>query len=366
MPKKTPPDAHNRDIAHLLSVGFAVPPEKYTQPYMAKFASPEPKIQRFFEHDHIQYRHLIAPPMDPVTGRFIEEPNGQLLEKFRTHALKLGDEAIQVALKKAGLKASDIDFLCCVTSTGFIVPALSALYIRDLGFRRDCQRIDIVGMGCNGGLNGLNATASWCSANPGKNALIVCCEICSAIYSIDDTQRTAIVNSLFGDGVAAAVLRKPSTSDAQPAQLPARILGFASFIATEHMDSLRFDWDETKNRYSFYVGKETPRLLAENAEAALHQLLDPFSLKSQDIDHWVVHSGGAAILEGLQANLGITRNDLRHTYSVLKDFGNVSSGSFLFSYSRLLDTATVQPQDLGVMMTMGPGLTIELALVTWT
>jgi alkylresorcinol/alkylpyrone synthase/polyketide synthase Type III len=50
---------------------------------------------------------------------------------------------------------------------------------------------------------------------------------------------------------------------------------------------------------------------------------------------------------------------------VLRDYGNVSSGSFLFSYERLLDEGVVADDDYGVMMTMGPGSTIEMALVRW-
>ena len=63
--------------------------------------------------------------------------------------------------------------------------------------------------------------------------------------------------------------------------------------------------------------------------------------------------------------IGITEHDVRHTHSVLRDFGNLSSGSFLFSYQRLLQEGRVKRGDYGVMMTMGPGSTIETALLRW-
>jgi predicted naringenin-chalcone synthase len=56
---------------------------------------------------------------------------------------------------------------------------------------------------------------------------------------------------------------------------------------------------------------------------------------------------------------------VRHTTGVLRDYGNLSSGSFLFSYERLLRDAVTMPGDYGVFMTMGPGSTIETALVQW-
>ena len=59
-------------------------------------------------------------------------------------------------------------------------------------------------MGCNAGLNALNAVSGWAAANPGKLAVMVCVEVCSAAYVFDGTMRTSVVNSLFGDGAAAS------------------------------------------------------------------------------------------------------------------------------------------------------------------
>jgi predicted naringenin-chalcone synthase len=51
--------------------------------------------------------------------------------------------------------------------------------------------------------------------------------------------------------------------------------------------------------------------------------------------------------------------------AVLSNFGNLSSSSFLFSFERLLEENLVYPGDYGVLMTMGPGSTIETALIRW-
>ena len=82
-----------------------------------------------------------------------------------------------------------------------------AFYCDFLGFRVDCSRTDIVGMGCNAGLNGLNPASAWAAANPGRLALMVCCEVNSALYVYDEDLTTGVVNSLFGDGTAAVALR---------------------------------------------------------------------------------------------------------------------------------------------------------------
>ncbi|OAD23502.1 protein containing 3-Oxoacyl-[acyl-carrier-protein (ACP)] synthase III [Candidatus Thiomargarita nelsonii] len=53
---------------------------------------------------------------------------------------------------------------------------------------------------------------------------------------------------------------------------------------------------------------------------------------------------------------------MRHTKNILQNCGNLSSASFLFSHERLLEEGIAQCGDSIVMMTMGPGSTIECCL----
>lgn len=346
----------------ILEVATATPESRFSQQEMLqRFGVMTPQAQRFFLHPHIETRHVVLPPMDRATGTLKEESTGELLEKFRANSVKIGMSAAKSALQRLALSANQIDYICCVTSTGFIVPGLSTLLSLELGLRPDCQRLDIVGMGCHAGLNGLNAVDAWCKSNPEKNALLICVEICSAIYAVDESENTALVNSLFGDGAAAAILR----CDSKPKSLKPEILRFSSHLIPGTTSALRFDYDDEKHRYRFHVGKETPKLLAESISSPVMSLLNQFSLKRSNVNHWIFHSGGAAILDGIEKRLELEPHDLRHTRSVLKDFGNLSSGGFLFSYERLKDEGKIKTGELGVMVTMGPGLTIETALLRW-
>jgi predicted naringenin-chalcone synthase len=84
-----------------------------------------------------------------------------------------------------------------------------------------------------------------------------------------------------------------------------------------------------------------------------------------DVAHWIVHAGGKKVVDSVRVNLGLTVHDVRHTTSVLRNYGNLSSGSFLFSYQRLVDEGRIAAGEHGVFMTMGPGSTIEMALLRW-
>lgn len=324
------------------------------------FRVANPAVRSMFQASHIEGRHLVLP--EPDGEGVPKEDQETLLKKHRVWSRKLASEAIDACLKDTGLTPADIDYLCCITSTGLMLPGLTAMFIKHLGFRVDCQRTDVVGMGCNAGLNGLNPVVGWCTANPGKNALMICCEVNSALYVYDDTIGTGVVNSLFGDGCAAVLLR---SDDEKPEDLTPAILGFYSHIIPDAWGAMRYDWSSPHGKFSFHLDREVPYVLGLHTETPVDGLLTRHGLKRRDVRHWIIHSGGKKVIDAIKYNIGITEHDVRHTVNILRQYGNLGSGSFLFSYQRLMDEGQVRAGDYGVMMTMGPGSTIETALIRW-
>jgi polyketide synthase Type III len=346
----------------IAGAGTATTPASYTQlELLDLFDVKDRRIRSLFLNSAIDRRHLILPRVNDV-GVCSTETQGELLGKHRTWAVEIGRRAIEECIGGLGACLTDISHLCCVTTTGFLTPGLSAFVCRNLSLRNDCARLDVVGMGCNAGLNALNVSSSWALANPGKLAIVLCVEICSAGYVFDDTMRTAVVNSLFGDGAAAVALKAGSGEEA--GRGPA-ILKFRSRIITEAIDAMRYDWDDSHGKFSFFLDPDIPYVVGANIEGLIDSLLSGTGLRRSDISHWLVHSGGKKVIDAIKVNLGLSAYDLRHTTSVLRDYGNLSSGSFLFSYQRLLNENNVVAGDYGVMITMGPGSTIESALLRW-
>lgn len=346
----------------IAGVGTAVSGKSYSQQeVLDTFQIRDPKIRSVFLNSAIQRRHLSLPP-EADDGRRVIEAQGDLLDKHKTLAVDMGARAIDACLKNAGATIDDIGHLCCVTSTGFLTPGLSALLIREMGIAPRCSRVDIVGMGCNAGLNALSVTSAWSATHPEELAILLCSEACSAAYAFDSTMRTAIVNSLFGDGAAAVAL---AGDESLPTAEGPRILSFASHIITDAVGAMRYDWDSAKGVFSFYLDPDIPYVVGAHAELTVDRLLAGTGLRRSDISHWLVHSGGKKVIDAVRVNLGLTRHDVRHTTDVLRDYGNLSSGSFLFSYEHLLREGVIEPGDYGVLMTMGPGSTIETALIQW-
>jgi 3,5-dihydroxyphenylacetyl-CoA synthase len=362
--------------AVIASVGSAFPDQSYSQEEIGALLGLEHRVvKKLLRSPHIQKRHLYLPEIDAGTGRARPESPADLQAKFREGALDIGARAIRNALDAVSLSPADVGYMLCVTSTGFMVPGLSSLFSRELGFGRKLLRADVVGMGCNAGLNGLNPLVQWVRNHPGRAALLVCCEINSAMYVLDETPRTGIVNSLFGDGAAAAVLTS-AASDGAGTLLPEPlapgpplsgpvpcVLDFESFCIPEQWAAMRFDWNDDAGKWSFYLDRDIPYVIGFNVREPLEALLARNGLDFPDIRHWVLHTGGGAVIDSVKLSLGLEEHDVRHTRSVLRDFGNISSGSFLVSLERLLGEGCAAPGDRGVMVTMGPGAQIETALV---
>jgi len=138
---------------------------------------------------------------------------------------------------------------------------------------------------------------------------------------------------------------------------------FESHLIPGTINAMYYGLENTK--LSFYLDRNIPLVIGANVERPVNRLLGRHGLKRRQIDHWIVHSGGKKVINAIEYNLGLTDYDVRHTLSVLRDYGNLSSGSFLFSYKELYSEGIAKKGDLAVAITMGPGTAIETALLAW-
>ena len=358
LPREAASDTH----ARLIGTGTAVPETAFDQPSVLEaFGLDDRRIRSIFLKGGIARRHLAMDLTNEIGG----ESQGELLSKHTRVGINLGRQAIEQCLSGLNFDVRDIDHLCCVTSTGLLVPGFSAFLVRELGLSESCFRVDVVGMGCNAGLNALRGVDAWAARNPGRLAVLVCIEVCSAMYIADPTVGNAVVNSLFGDGAAAvAVVRLSVGAEAFETAGP-RLIDFSSHMMPDAIRAMRVAWDDDSGKFRFLLEPEIPYVIGANAEVALNRLMVKTGISPGEVRHWIVHSGGRKVIDAARVNLGLSRHDVRHTLTVLHDYGNLSSGSFLFSFERLMQEGVAAPGDLGVMMTMGPGCTIEMALLQW-
>ena len=130
-------------------------------------------------------------------------------------AERLGEQAIDCVLNKAGVDRKQVGALYFVSVTGVSSPSVDARLVNRMRLNPQIKRNPIFGLGCVAGAAGLARAADYVRAYPDQVAVLLSVELCSLTWQRDDfTVANLIATGLFGDG-AVAVLVAGDQSQAQ-------------------------------------------------------------------------------------------------------------------------------------------------------
>ena len=340
----------------ILAVGTANPPNRFTQREAYRLVGYENKhILEIFLNSDIDYRHFY---IDPESFSHDETPD-ELNQRYLRGAMETGCRAVHRCLESAELAPRDVDLFAVCTCTGYLCPDLGSRLIGHMRFRSDVSRAPMLGLGCAGALPTLQRAWDFAAAHPGRKALMLSVEICSASYYIDNSLETVIGNAICADG-AAAILLGTETLDRRP--FP-EVVDFQTFLDPEQLDKVGFEQREGKLRIT--LAAEIRNLAAPMIERSLGPLLERNGLRQEDIRFWVVHPGGRKVIDNVQEYFGLTDEQLRFSKDIYRRYGNMSSATVLFVLDKVIREGNPQPGDWGVMIALGPGMAAETALLKW-
>ena len=336
----------------ILTVGTANPRTRFTQAEVLELAGySDDRRRAFFLHSGIEGRYLAI-----ERGVFSPtESVDELQARFRKTSVDLGVRALADALARAGREPRQVDFLATTTCTGRLCPSLDALLIRELGMRRDIQRVHVGDTGCASAMVALQQAHNHLRAFPDHLAALVCVEVSSTGYYLDDDPATAVANAIFADGAGAALL---ACSGSGP-----RIMATRTLFRPEHLDLMGFTFPAGRQR--ILLSKDIRHIAIEMIAEWTEITLKAHGLRRADIRHWVLHSAGQRVLERAQRDLGFSDADLAAPRAVLRQYGNMSSATVLFVLREVLERRKPAPDDWGVMLALGPGFAAEGALLRW-
>lgn len=336
----------------ITAVATATPPQSFTQSELLALAGYVDAQRRgFFERSDIEARHLWIDRARFRPNEGVDELNA----RFQDGALALGEAAARRALAQAGWEPRDVDFVATTTCTGRMTPSLDAHLVARLGCRPDVQRAHVGDTGCASAMVALQQAWNHLAAFPGRRALVVSAEICSAAYFLDDRLESAVAHAIFADGAGAIAL---ATEGPGP-----RIVAHRTLFRSEHLDAMGFEYPGGRPRV--VLSKEVRRIGAGMLGEMAKILMDVQGLKRDDIRHWVLHSAGRRVLDRARTLLDLPDEQMRHARGVLRRFGNMSSATILFVLEDALTTAAPVPGDWGLMIGLGPGFAAEGALLAW-
>ena len=292
-------------------------------------------------------------------------------------AQELGERALCLALRKAGLKPADLGALLFTTVTGVASPSIDAMLINRMGLPTNIRRTPIFGLGCVAGAAGIARAADYVRAYPAQAAALVSVELCSLTLQREDLSVANLISSgLFADGAAAVIVtgedfesrgcddpeRENDSSKEHEIDGP-RIIATRSIFypGTEEM----MGWNVSEKGFRIVLSTEVPTLIRENLGRDVDAFLADNGYSRSDLKSFVLHTGGPKVLQASEAALGLHNGELAASWASLSKVGNLSSASVLVVLEDVMKNRRPEPGTLGLLAAMGPGFCSELVLLEW-
>jgi alkylresorcinol/alkylpyrone synthase len=317
-----------------------------------------------------------------VDGRYLAVPAEQYVD-IKTWgeanniwirvAQELGEQALCLALRNAGMTTEDVGALLFTTVTGVASPSIDALLINRMGLPTNVRRTPIFGLGCVAGAAGIARASDYVRAYPKQAAALVSVELCSLTLQREDLSVANLISSgLFADGAAAVIVTgaefEPSqaateSENSRPKFAGPKILATRSIFYPSTEDMM--GWDISEKGFRIVLSTEVPTLIRENLGGDVDAFLADTGYKRSDLQSFVMHTGGPKVLEASADALGLKNGELDASWDCLRKVGNLSSASVLCVLEDVMKNRRPEPGTLGLLAAMGPGFCSELLLLRW-
>lgn len=274
-------------------------------------------------------------------------------------ASSLAFKASQEALKRAGMKAKDLDLIIVATITPDTQFPSTACYLQNALKASKAAAFDI-SAACAGFVYGLASGWQFIKGGLYENILVVGAEVLSSITDWND-RSTCI---LFGDGAGAAVLTRTSKSGILSAYLGAD--GSQSDIlilpggGSRHPAS--FESVKEGLHYMKMKGNELFRIAVRIMVQAAKKALDEARLQASDIDVLIPHQANIRIINAVRKRLNISSDK---TYLNISRYGNMSSASSAIALCEAWEEGKLKKDSIVVLDTFGGGLVWGSCVIRW-
>ena len=306
--------------------------------------------------------------MFETSDEWIQKRSGIVERRFAekgVYCSDLGLEASREALKSAGMKAEDLDFIIFATlSPDHHMPGNGCYLQRKMGLS-EIGCLDIRNQ-CSGFIYSLAVADAFVRIGMYKRILVVGAEIHSSALSFTKEGRDVAV--LFGDGAGAVIVG--------PSEDPSRgILSTHLHADGKYADILRAEvFDISEKPYLTHKtiddgriwpkmqGKEVFRVAVTKIPEVVDEALRASNLKVDDIDLFLPHQANLRINQFAAAKLGVPEEKF---YSNIQRYGNTTAASIPIALSEIVEQGTLREGDLLMMIAFGAGFTWGAIVIRW-
>ena len=364
--------------SYINAIGTAVPEHKIAQADIVRFMgrahqmseTEKRRLMALYRASGIQYRHSVLQDFGQ-NGGFSFFPDNKDLEPFptiaarmqlyREYALPLSLQAVRHCLQgQEKDQAQKVTHLIVVSCTGMYAPGIDIELVNELELSPHVQRTCINFMGCYAAFNALKAADSIIRANADARVLMVCTELCTIHFQKEKTEDNLLSNALFADGAAAVLLSGEAEADKPQMELE----HFHCDLALEGRQEMA--WKIGDFGFEMKLSSYVPDIISRGIGRLTRELLEHLQTKSADMRpaYYAIHPGGKRILEVIEEQLELSKEDNRFAYQVLQQYGNMSSPTVLFVLQKIFQELNTTDHDKRILsFAFGPGLTMESMLL---
>lgn len=215
---------------------------------------------------------------------------------------------------------------------------------------------------------GLRLAKDLAENNKGARVLVVCAEITAIKFRGPDESHidNLIGQALFGDGAAAVIVgTDPDPETERPLY---QLVSASQTILPGSDGAIECHFREVG--MTIHLGRDVPGLVSKNIGMSLAKAFSPVGITDWNSIFWAAHPGGSAILDQVEAELGLSHEKLSVSRHVLREFGNMSSACVMFVLDEMRrrsleegKATTGEGLGWGVLFGFGPGVTMETVVL---
>ena len=306
--------------------------------------------------------------MFDTSDEWIQQRTGIQERHFADEGVYCSDLALEAsrdALKNAGMKAEDLDFIILATlSPDHHFPG-TGCYLQSKMDVPDIGCMDVRNQ-CTGFIYSLAVADAFVRIGMYERILVVGAEVHSSALNFTNEGRDLAV--LFGDGAGAVIVG--------PSEDPSRgILSNHLHADGRYADMLKMDiWDISRKPYLSHQdlengrmwpkmqGREVFRTAVTKIPEVVEEALEANSLKAEDIDLFLPHQANLRINQLAAARLGVPPEKF---YSNIERYGNTTAGSIPIALSEVLEQGAIREGDLVMIVGFGSGFTWGASVIRW-
>ncbi len=274
-------------------------------------------------------------------------------------------KASEIALKRAGKKAEDVDLIVFATlSSDYNFPGSGVLLQRKLPFK-NIAAFDIRGQ-CSGFIYALSIADQYIRSGACKTVLVVGSEVQSNVFELSDRGRNMSV--IFGDGAGAVLLE--ATDEPNKGILTTKLHSDGRFAEELYLENPGSRKKVRVSKEMIEKGEFLPymngKLVFINAvkyfPEVIREALAECKLKDTDIDLLVPHQANARITSAIQKEFNLPDEKI---VSNIDRYGNTTAASIPIGICEAWEAGRIKDGDLIALAAFGSGFTWASALIRW-